>query len=182
MAKDFAQAFVHHPVFALGSNAIPELPFDCTERAFDVASLVVVLHVLFGFELEVVKRLLEMASYRPGCIALERDVGLPTTIRNLLKVLERNIRFVRRYLTDGEIPLRLFHEWHELRGVCRVLVENADGGNDVGFRPASQMHFHPSVFEACGAVLVVEEPFKLVRGEPRGINRKSGFNAPKWPG
>ena len=62
MAQDFAQGFVDHREVAFRADAIAKLTLDSGERAFNVAALVVMGHVLFLLEREVVKRFLESAT------------------------------------------------------------------------------------------------------------------------
>ena len=81
--------------------------------------LCIVLEKLFLIELEVVERLLECTTYRPGRVGLERNVGLSTARGYLLKIIHGRIRLVRAHFADLEMLPCVLDERNEPSPPCR---------------------------------------------------------------
>jgi hypothetical protein len=83
VAQDFAETFVDHHYLCAGADRVVKLPLDGTEGTFHVTRLVVMLHVLFVLELEVVERSFKVPTNCPRRVGLERDVRLPVAMANM---------------------------------------------------------------------------------------------------
>ncbi len=143
VAEELAEDFVDHRIIGLAPHRIAELPFDGGERAFHVAALVVVRHVLFLIELEIVEGFLERAANRARRVRLEGDEPLHAALGKLLKVLYGRIRLVCRYFAYLEMLARLLDQRDELRTVARVFVQDANGSDHVCFDAAGNMRLDP---------------------------------------
>ena len=142
------------------------LPLDHAENGLGVGPLVIVAHVLFPVQAELVVHFLEDAADPAGRIRLERSVKRAAKIVNQLEIVVARIRIVRRHFVHGEASRRCLDQSRELWRVTGVLVENLSGRNDMGRNAADHVDLDPVCFDTFHAILDVEPAVEFARAEP----------------
>src|ERR1700722_14399259 len=169
VADELGQRLIFHRQFGFRPNAIAKLPLDGREGRLYIRSLMVVFQKLLTVEAEVMERLLEQAADAASRVRLEREECLRLDVLHRLEILFARIRPVCTPSLDRESLARGFHQRRQLRAVAGILVENLNGGHDMGFRATCYVSLHPLRLGDEATMLDVEPSIKLGGRESRGI-------------
>src|ERR1700722_12344773 len=169
VADELGQRLIFHRQFGFRPNAIAKLPLDGREGRLYIRSLMVVFQKLLPVEAEIVERFLEQAADAASRVRLELEECLRLDVLYRLEILFARIRPVCTPSLDRESLARGFHQRRQLRAVAGILVENLNGGHDMGFRATCYVSLHPLRLGDEATMLDVEPSIKLGGRESRGI-------------